>query len=234
MPQAYTLLVDETGVDGASSRAMYVGCLFADAELSAIEQRIKEFNQECLDDPLYSKKVGLVNAVDEARHFTEDNESLRVKFIDEVIRALPCRVYAVFDKPKATVRDSKVGLFKPFINYVCAVREIGSLTIIIEESGADDKYLEQCGAVFKNKEYLPLCIADYYGAVLHRFHETRLKDLASGKKLAAKALNSLAYNHYSVLMDRISLEVDISTGERSSRRSGRYFFEQVKGIVESD
>jgi hypothetical protein len=233
-PGDYTLLVDETGIDGQSERVMYVGCLFATPELSSIERSIQDFNQMCLDDPLYSAKPGLVNGVDEPRHFTDDSESLRVRFIDEVVRALSCRVYAVFDTPKATVKESKVKLFTKFIQYIQQVREIKTLNVIIEKSGVDDKDLEECGAKFKGKEYLPLGVADYYGAILHRFHEQRLKDVASGKPLKPRALNSLAYNHYSILVDRISLERDLSTGEKSSRREGRYFLDQIRGIVTAD
>ena len=142
----YTLLVDETGIDGQSQRVMYVGCLFETSELAYVERAINDFNQNCLDDPLYSAKPGLVNNLQEARHFVDDNESLRVKFIDDVVRALPCRVYAVFDIPKATVKQSKVELFKKFIGYVRQVREIKTLSVIIKKSGSDDKYLEECGA----------------------------------------------------------------------------------------
>lgn len=230
----YTLLVDETGVDGASSRVMYAGCLFETSEIEVVEASILDFNERCLNDSLYSGKPGLVNALNEPRHFTDDSESLRVKFVDEVVRKLSCRVYSIFDVPKANVRQSKVGLFKIFISYVTQVREIDKLTIIVEKSGADDKYLEECGAKFKDKSYLPLGIVDYYGAILHRFHEARLKIINNGEKLNAKNLNSLALNHYSVLVDRLSLELDLSTKEKSSRRDGRYFLDQIRGIVTDD
>jgi hypothetical protein len=230
----YTLLVDETGVDGTSKRVMYVGCLFETSELEGVETAILAFNQRCLDDPLYSGHTGLVNASDEPRHFVDDSESLRVRFIDEVVRSLPFRVYAIFDTPKATVRASKVDLFKAFIDHVRQVREIGTLKVIIERSGADDKHLEQCGAEFKPKEYLALGIADYYGAILHRFHEKRLELIANGNALRRRELNSLAINHYSVLVDRVSLERDLSTGEKSSRKDGRYFLQQIHDMVSSD
>lgn len=230
----YTLLVDESGVDGTSKRVIYVGCLFENKELDGVKDTILDFNKRCMDDPLYSGKKGLVNAVNEPRHFVDDTMSLRVKFIDEVLRKIPYRVYAVFDVPKATVKESKVELFKAFINYVEQVREIKSLNVIIESSGSDDKYLEECGAEFKTKEFLPLCVADYYGGVLHRFHEERLRCLEAGKKLRSSDLNRLEFGHYDALVDRISFERDLSTKETSSRKDGRYFLEQIRGIVSYD
>jgi len=227
----YTLLVDETGIDGASKRVVYVGCLFETSELTAVEQRIRDFNQTCLDDPLYHS---LVHNSNEPRHFVDDNESIRTHFINEVIRRLPCRVYSVMDVPKETVKKSKVELFKVFIKYVRQVREIEKLNIVVEKSGSDDKYLEECGAVFKDKTYLPLSIVDYYGAVLHRFHEARLGAVGSGRMLRTGELNNLVNSRYAVLVDRVSLERDLSTGEKSSRREGRYFLDQIKGIVASD
>jgi len=230
----YTLLVDETGIDGASKRVMYVGCLFGVDELTNVENAIIDFNKRCLDDPLYSGKPGLVNASNEPRHFSDDTESLRVKFIDEVLRTIPYRVYAVFDIPKATIRQSKIELFMIFIGYIRQVKEIGKLNIIVERSGADDKLLEKFGAEFRNKEYLPLSITDYYAAILHRFHQKRLEALETDQKLTNKDLKALAFSHYMVLVDRISFERDLSSGEISSRKDGRYFLDQVKGIVGND
>jgi hypothetical protein len=230
----FTLLVDETGVDGQSKRVMYVGCLVDTSDLPKIEEKILSFNKACLEDPYYSNKPGLVNSPKEVRHFAEDSEALRSRFIEQVIHDTPCRVYAMFDTPKSTVRQSKVELFEVFLRYVKQVREIKNLQIVIEKSGADDKYLAECGAVFKTKEYLPLCIADYYGAVLHRFHEKRLELLSKKQTLKRRELNGLAFNHYSVLLDRISLEMDLSTREKSSRKGGRYFFKQIEGIVTDD
>lgn len=230
----YTLLVDETGVDGNSKRAMYVGCLVETAELESIKNKIIDFNKACLDDPFYSNKPGLVNSEEEARHFVDDNEALRSRFIEKVLHNIACRVYVVFGEPKATIRETKVELFKVFIRFVRQVREIRELGVVIERSGADDKYLEKCGAEFKTKEFLPLCIADYYGAVLHRFHEKRLEKLSEGSPLKRRELNGLAFGHYAVLVNRISLEVDITTREKSSRRYGRYFLKQIEGIVVDD
>ena len=230
----YTLLVDETGFDGASKRIMYVGCLFENNELDGVKDTILDFNKRCLDDPLYSGKKGLVNSVNEPRHFVDDTMSLKVRFRDEVLRKIPYRVYAVFDIPKATVKESKVELFKAFINYVKQVREIKSLNVIIESSGTDDKYLEECGAKFLTKEYLPLCIADYYGGVLHRFHELRLKYLETGIKINSSERTQVELDQYYALVDRISFERDLSTKETSSRRNGRYFLEQIQGIVSND
>lgn len=230
----YTLLVDETGIDGVSARAMYVGCLIDTEDLKQVEDKILGFNKTCLEDPYYSGKPGLVNSLAEVRHFAEDNESLRSRFIEQVIHEIPCRVYAIFDVPKKSIKETKVELFKKFIGYVMQVREIKKLNIIVEKTGSDDKYLIDCGAVFKDKSFLPLCIADYYGAILHRFHEKRIKLLSDNESLREKDLNGLAFNHYSVLLDRISLELDLSTNKKSSRKDGRYFFKQIEGIVCSD
>src|SRR5437879_5768132 len=111
----FTLLVDETGLDGQSKSVMYVGCLVDTAALKAIEDRILNFNVACQEDTYYSNKPGLVNSTKVIRHFAEDSEALSGRFIEHVIHDTPCRVYAVFDVTKATVRQIKVELFETFI-----------------------------------------------------------------------------------------------------------------------
>lgn len=231
---SYTLLIDETGFDGASKKSAFVGCLVETSDLLTIEHQVKSFNETSLDNPELSHKIGFVNEINEARHFTEDHFKIHDAFTGAVVSQVPCRVYAVFKDSRQNTLELKKELINKLIELVKATKRIERLEIIAESSG-DDKALGLSGVVFKDKHYLPLSIADYFAAILHQFHEQRLTILAKkDASIKPKELNSPIYHHYQMLMDRISIEIDLSTGKKSGRQDGYYFWEQIQSIIAND
>jgi hypothetical protein len=230
----YTLLIDETGFDGASKKSAFVGCLIETSDLTDINQQIVSFNQASLDDPELSYKIGFVNNIDEARHFSEDHYKIHDSFVGAVVSRIPCRVYAVYKNTDSNTLQLKKELINKLIEIVKATKRVKQLDVIAESS-EDDKVLELVNVTFRDKSFLPLSIVDYYAAILHKFHEQRLLLLTKkDAHLKQKDLNSPVYHHYQLLMDRVSLEIDLSTGNKSGRQDGYYFWKQIESIIVQD
>jgi hypothetical protein len=226
----YTLLVDETGTDELSKRIIYVGCLLASSELAGASEKIQQFNTKFLDEPRFSYRKGLVNSTLEPRHYSQESISLRDQFIKEVVLKTPCRVYAVYSKPEDNLAEVKKRTFNGLLHYVHKTKRIDDIEVIVEKSEVDS-ILGGKGISFRDKSFLPLSLADYFCGILRDFNAYRLKVLSGEEKLD---LNHHVVLNYHLILDRVSIEVDLSTGERSSRHDGRYFWNQINSIVKKD
>jgi len=221
-PSKYTLLVDESGIDGRSKKLLYAGCIIETSALEGLHKAIVEFNQSMLDHPRSTGTESWVNSATEARHYTEDHFTLRERFVTEVVERVSCRVYVVmadFDASEELSGQKEVALRK-LIDIATATRRAVSLDIVVEASVKEfDKRFPELR--FENKSYLPLCIADYYAAFLNAFHEYRLGGGASQEE------SGVVMQFYRNVGAHIAFELDLSTGEKASRRN-RYFLDKIK------
>ncbi len=218
----YTLLVDESGIDGRCKRLLYAGCILETSALEGLQNAIIEFNQSMLDHPRSKGTDTWVNDVQEARHYTEDHFTLRERFVTEVVEKVSCRVYVVmaeFDASK-DLSDQKAVALRKLVDIATATRRAVSLDIVVEKSvdGFDKRFPE---FRFEDKTYLPLCIADYYAAFLSAFHEYRL---GGGVK---QEDSGVVIQFYKNVGAHIAFEIDISTGEKAYRGK-RYFLDKIK------
>lgn len=229
---SYTLLVDETGTDSKSKKIIFVGCLVEDSQLAEIEQSIRNFNEDLLNQPGYSQRKSWVNTNNEARHYVSDHFTLRELFVVKVLTRISCRVYSsMMNYGEMPLLDSKVALFRDLIIKASATKRIDNLEIVAEESEA--AFQSQFKDVtFRSKEFLPLSIADYYAGMLHAFHNMRIQ-LINGEKINQQE-SSFDIRFYEMMHNQLAIEHDISTNEISSRRDGRIFYDQFSKLYTKD
>ena len=217
----YTLLVDESGVDGKSKKLLYAGCILETSALERVQEAIIQFNQSMLDHPRTSGTDSWVNSPTEARHYTEDHFTLRERFVADVVEKVSCRVYVImadYDHAKELSGQKEVVL-RELVKVAQSTRRAASVNVVVEASSRE---FDGCFSdfTFKDKSYLPLCIADYYAAFLNAFHEYRLGG-------SNQQESGVVIQFYKNVGAHIAFEMDISTGEKAFRGS-RYFLDKIQ------
>lgn len=216
---SHVLYIDETGTDGRTNKIAYIGCLFDIKGSASLTERIMEFNQELLDQPRFAGENGGVIHANESRHYVDDHFTVRELFYKKVIDKLPMRIYVVsasYDKDD--LEDIKIKLMTRLIEVVRSTRRVTSLEIIAEASSKsfDQKFQD---VTFKNKEHLPLSIADYIAGGIRACYEIIAK-ARSGEKIKEQS-SSFNFQFYFSIENMIAYEQDMSAHTISGRRRRR-------------
>ncbi len=213
---SHILYIDETGTDGRTNKIAYIGCLFDAQGSTGLTEKIMAFNQDLLDQPRFAGKNGGVMRADESRHYVDDHFTVRELFYRKVIDKLPMRVYVVsasYDKDN--LEDIKLKLMTRLIEVARSTKRVTNLEIVAEASSKnfDQKFQD---VVFKNKEYLPLSIADYIAGGVRACYEIIAKARA-GEKITEKS-SSFNFQFYFSIENMIAYEQDTSANTISGRR----------------
>lgn len=226
---SHTLYIDETGTDGRTNKIAYIGCLFDTYGSSNLTEKIIDFNKTLLDQPRFAGESGGIRRASESRHYVDDHFTVREMFFEKIINKLPMRIYIVCaDYDKDNLEDIKVKLMTRLIEVVRSTKRISNLEIIAEASSKNfDQKFED--VVFKNKEYLPLSIADYVAGGVRACYEIMAKS-RSGEKITEKS-SSFNFQFYFNIENMISYEQDMSTNTISSRRR-RSIGDELRSVLQ--
>lgn len=226
---SHTLYVDETGTDGRTNKIAYIGCLFDTHGSVNLTEKIIEFNQELLDEPRFAGENGGVNRVDEGRHYVDDHFTVRELFYKKVLGKLPMRIYVVSaNYDKDNLEEIKLKLMTRLIEVARSTRRVRNLEIIAEASSRSfDKNFQD--VTFKNKEYLPLSIADYVAGGVRACYEIIAKARA-GEKIAEKH-SSFNFQFYFGIENMIAYEEDMSAHAISGRQK-RSVGDELRSVLQ--